>query len=175
GPQGQNVVLMADAGGGQPVTNLNLTFDDNAANVLGEFDPLASGTYRPGNLGSGDSFPAPAPAGPIGAGLYTFRGANPNGTWSLYVLDDAPADRGSIGRGWVLTLSNEDPLQIVQQPESLAVYTGGTVSFDVVATGALPISYAWLRNGTNLTDGGRISGSATPVLTIPTAQHSAAA
>src|SRR5437016_70985 len=79
GPQGQTVVLMADAGGGQPVSGLNITFDDNALTPLGEYTALTAGACRPGNLGSGDSFAAPAPGGPYGAGLYTFRGANPNG------------------------------------------------------------------------------------------------
>jgi subtilisin-like proprotein convertase family protein len=172
GPQGQSVVLMADAGGGQPVTNLTLTFDDNASATLSEYGPLSSGSVQPATLGSGDSFPSPAPLGPYGAGLYSLRGANPNGTWSLYVLDDAAADSGRIARGWSLTLANEESLQIIQQPQNQSALPGSTVTFSVLAAGAMPLSYAWQRSGTNLPNGGRISGAASATLTISNVQSS---
>ena len=175
GPQGQTVVLMADAGGGQPVNDLTLTFDDNATNGLTELGPLTTGTFRPGDLGTADSFPSPAPAGPYGAGLFAFRGANPNGTWSLYVLDDEAADSGKIARGWILTLANEQPLQITQQPQSQSVFPGSTVTFSVAAVGAVPISYTWQKNGTNLSNGGQISGATNSTLTLANVQSSDAA
>ncbi|PWU09737.1 MAG: hypothetical protein C5B50_26760 [Verrucomicrobia bacterium] len=176
GPQGQTVVLMADAGGGQPVTNLNLTFDDNATARLSEFGALASGSYRPGSPGTGDTFPSPAPTGPYGGGLYGFRGTSPNGTWSLYVLDDAADDSGTIAHGWTLNLGNDlSTLQITQQPQTQTGLSGGSVTFSVAAVGPMPITYSWQRSGTNLTDGGRLFGSATANLTITNLQSSDAA
>jgi hypothetical protein len=36
--------------------------------------------------------------------LATFIGTDPNGTWSLYLVDDAALDSGDIGNGWELTI-----------------------------------------------------------------------
>ena len=58
------------------------------------------------------------------------------------------------------------PPGIITQPASQTAVAGTTVSFNVVASGDDPISYQWQENGTNLTDGGNIVGSATPTLTI---------
>ena len=52
------------------------------------------------------------------------------------------------------------------QPASQNVIEGTAVSFSVSATGALPLSYQWLLNGVNLTDGAGVSGVNTPVLTL---------
>ena len=46
---------------------------------------------------------------------------------------------------------------------------GQTVTFTVAAVGNQPLSYLWQRNGTNLSDGGNISGSATSSLTLHSA------
>src|SRR6185295_3437633 len=94
GPQGQSVILMSDVGGGSPVAGLTLTFADGSP-ALGS-GPLTSGTYAPSNLGSGDSFPSPAPAGTPGAALSIFDGTDPNGDWSLYIVDDVAVDGGSV-------------------------------------------------------------------------------
>ncbi len=59
-----------------------------------------------------------------------------------------------------------DPPTIIQQPTNLTVNAGGTAVFAVTAGGTLPLSYQWQENGFPLTDGGSISGSATPILTL---------
>ena len=43
---------------------------------------------------------------------------------------------------------------------------GSSVTVSFVGQGLAPLSYQWLRNGTNLTDGGDISGSMTGTLSI---------
>lgn len=108
GPQGQNVILMSDAGGTAAITNVTFLFDDAAAAALPSGGPLVSGTYRPTNLaGTGsDLFPAPAPALSGATTLATFDGTDANGTWSLYVLDDSAGDGGSIG-SWTLQFAPE--------------------------------------------------------------------
>ena len=117
GPTGQAVILMSDAGGADPVAGLNLTFSDGGATLPTEDEFMfVSGTYAPGNFGPSDplicateanpdSFPAPAPAGSYGSTLSSFTGLAPNGTWSLYVVDDCSGDAGQIAGGWSLTIS----------------------------------------------------------------------
>lgn len=50
--------------------------------------------------------------------------------------------------------------------QSSVVYPGATASFRATVGGVLPISYKWQKNGADLTDDGRISGSLTAKLTI---------
>jgi subtilisin-like proprotein convertase family protein len=117
GPQGQNTILMADTGsgtGGTPVSGVNLTFDDAASGPLPDTSQLSSGTYQPTRGSASEcympsSLPAPAPAGPYGSpSLSVFNGTNPNGTWQLYVIDDADTFGGSIS-GWSLDISATTP------------------------------------------------------------------
>lgn len=103
GPGGQSVILMSDAGSGTDLVNVNLTFDDAAAASL-TTAAITSGTYKPTNLSTGDTFPAPASTAQLGTNLAVFAGTNPNGTWSLFVVDDATTDTGSIASGWKLTV-----------------------------------------------------------------------
>ena len=112
GPGGQKLLLMSDAGGSLDLVGVNLTFDDGAASALPDSTQIVSGTFRPTNFGTGDTFPAPAPAGPYPDPqlLSVFNGINPNGTWSLFVFDDAGADVGSITGGWSLSITTADPV-----------------------------------------------------------------
>jgi subtilisin-like proprotein convertase family protein len=118
GPGGQKLLLMSDVGGGTDAVNATLTFDDAAAPIGAT---VISGTFSPTNSGTGDVFPAPAPAGPYPdpQQLSVFNGSNPNGTWSLYVFDDAGADVGSIAGGWSLNITTAVPV-CCQQACSLA-------------------------------------------------------
>ncbi|WP_190278917.1 beta strand repeat-containing protein [Dokdonella koreensis] len=109
-PSGRKVVLMSDFGAGSPgVSNINVTLDDYAerpvpSTVTGNTGvPFVTGTYRPANSGTTDLFPAPAPAAPYTYTLSAFNGDNPNGTWNLYIIDDANLDGGTISGGWTLT------------------------------------------------------------------------
>ncbi len=64
------------------------------------------------------------------------------------------------------------PVSILAPPISQAVYVGGGFSFAIATAGSFPITYNWYQNGNLLTDGGRISGSATGTLTITNANDS---
>jgi hypothetical protein len=110
GPQGQSTQLMSDVGSDGDATNLTITFDDAAPTVLP--NPLVSGTFKPSQETTGCptpmnslSFPSPAPLGPYGTSLAGFNGTNPNGAWSLYVVDDFQIDSGSIAGGWRLDIA----------------------------------------------------------------------
>jgi hypothetical protein len=53
-----------------------------------------------------------------------------------------------------------NPPIIATQPTNQTVVAGGTTTFSVTVTGRPPFYFQWQKNGTNLTDGGNISGSA---------------
>jgi IPT/TIG domain len=96
-PAGQNAIVLSDAGGALDVVNCSLTLDDEAASALPDSGQIACpGAYRPANHGAGDPFPAPSPAPSGQVNLSSFDGGAPNGTWSLYVVDDAAAHTGHI-------------------------------------------------------------------------------
>jgi hypothetical protein len=102
------VILMADAG--QTAGNVDLTFDDGAANFL-PLNTLVTGSYKPGSIQLPGScpypqpFPQPAPIGAYGTALSVFNTTNPNGTWYLYVVDDCTDNVGSIAGGWTLDIT----------------------------------------------------------------------
>jgi subtilisin-like proprotein convertase family protein len=104
-PSGQKVMLLSDAGGPNILNNVDLVFDDAATGVLASNVVFASGTYRPTNFGTSDPFNSPAPAGPYATTLSALNGISPNGTWSLYVMDDSNPDNGNITGGWSLTIT----------------------------------------------------------------------
>ena len=97
GPTGMKILLMSDAGGQYDVNGVDLLFDDYAAAPLPSDAQITSGTWQPTDIISidSDALPAPAPAGPYGTNLNAFDGTDPQGTWKLYVNDDAGGDIGS--------------------------------------------------------------------------------
>ncbi len=105
GPGGQNLIIQSDVGGSTSVVNLSYVIDDAAATIFLDGGPLTPGSFRPSNVGAGDGFPAPAPAtshnnaAPAGAATLgsVFGGINPNGNWTLYVVDDTDQDSGTLG------------------------------------------------------------------------------
>lgn len=129
-PTGQKMIIMSDAGGNVAVgcvdsacTNSvggpTVALLDSAADPLPDATTLNSGqgVWRPANYVTGDAFPAPAPANPaspapVGSATFasTFNGIDPNGTWSLYVVDDTGNDVGKIANGWSLFIQPYTPV-----------------------------------------------------------------
>ncbi|QGQ99795.1 hypothetical protein EHS13_35500 [Paenibacillus psychroresistens] len=106
GPQGQNVYLMASAGGDAVVINQTVTFDDSAATMIPNAGPLVTGTFQPSVYPPTITFPAPAPTPPYSTLLNAFNGTNPNGTWRLFIVDDIDQiSSGNVAGGWTLTLT----------------------------------------------------------------------
>ncbi|MDX2032352.1 MAG: S8 family serine peptidase, partial [Blastocatellia bacterium] len=176
-PSGQKTLLMSDCGGGADLSNINLTFEDNAA-ALPNTQPIASGTYSPTNFGIADSFPAPAPSGPYPdpQRLSVFNGIPPNGAWRLFLVDDLAANSGGISGGWRLTIETVAPSCCGSFPCSLTVgpaeagngtvgiaysqtftHAGGNGAVAFSLTGALPgglsFSPAGILSGTPTTSG----------------------
>lgn len=112
-PSGTSVILFSDAIGGccSGISNATYTFDMNAPSTLPLTGFPASGTYRPVDDGTSDDFPAPGPGTILQPSptLADFNGEDPNGTWSLYVVDDAAGDAGSIAGGWSITITESIP------------------------------------------------------------------
>lgn len=148
GPEDQNLVLVSDAGTAG-VSNVTVDFDDAAAGPLpaaGSWGAANSTvTVDPTNYDElvADSFPAPAPVPSAASTLATFDGADPNGTWSLYVTDDAAPDSGSIAGGWCLTFTVAKATPTITTQAS----AGGPV-------------------GTSVTDTATVSGGAGPTGTV---------
>ncbi|MGD0412956.1 MAG: choice-of-anchor tandem repeat GloVer-containing protein, partial [Verrucomicrobiota bacterium] len=88
--------------------------------------------------------------------------ASDGGTYVL-VASNAAGMAASLNA--VLTVIPSAPV-IVQQPASQTVLVGATAQLAVVAEGAAPFTYQWRLNQASLTDGGAISGSGTPTLTL---------
>ena len=119
GPTGAKFILMSDATGAHRLRPARPTHSTIGATALlpdGSAPPPRARTGRP-TTARGDTFPAPAPAGPYltpapaGTDSLTsaFTGLNPNGTWSLYVVDDAGGDVGTFAGGWELKIITPAP------------------------------------------------------------------
>jgi hypothetical protein len=110
---------MSDAITGSTVTPLDLTFDDTAGGPVPFVGPVASGTYQPTNYpavfmnssacqneADPDVFTLPAPAGPYTATtLSIFNGDNPNGTWSLYPVNDCIGSGAGTLVSWSIAIT----------------------------------------------------------------------
>ena len=112
-PSGATALVMSDAGFDFPVSRLNLVLDDDADSRLPGDSALGEDrstvTYKPANYrDDADTFPDPDNPGEFLQGnterLSVFNRTDPNGIWQLYIVDDFPADPGSIS-GWSLTIT----------------------------------------------------------------------
>lgn len=106
GPTGANLIVMSDVHGSDDVFNVTMTIDDAAAASMPDATVMMSGSFKPTNIGAGDTWNAPAPAPSANTTFAAaFNGTDPNGTWSLYVADDLGVDMGTIGNGWSLSIT----------------------------------------------------------------------
>jgi hypothetical protein len=121
GPTGARSLVLSDAGFTADLVNVSYTFDQAAATAFPDQPATAvpTGTYRPANYlglaapepGGADNFPTPGP------GLLSyptdfniFNGTNPNGVWSLYVVDDQVLDvNNSLPSGWSINITVAAP------------------------------------------------------------------
>jgi Ca2+-binding RTX toxin-like protein len=147
-PQGHKVIVMSDAAGVDPIADTTLSFDDSAAAFVPDESSPAPGAYKPTDSvepgEENDTLSPPAPAGPYSKQLGAFNGADPNGTWSLYVFDDAGGDSGDI-EGWSVRIAVAAPTTAAPtisgnagNHQTLTVNPGAT-------TGGSSTSFEWLR------------------------------
>jgi len=152
-PWGGKLVILADAGGASvAVSGITLTFDDAAASLVADAGPMTAGSFKPtcvdaqnniqteftGVTGPFDT------ATPRGSATLTsvFCGShNPNGVWSLYVVDDITStDTASFG-GW--------SLDITVNPTSVGTTTTLSNAPNPSLTGQSVTFTATVRNQTN--------------------------
>jgi subtilisin-like proprotein convertase family protein len=143
GPTGAAVVFWSDAGGSADAVGVALEFDDEGAAGIPDGGPIVTGTFLPSVFVAGDVFPAPAPAPPAGSALSVFDGTDPNGVWSLYVVDDLGADVGAIQGGWALDITTSTTAETtVPSPASIRIHdrwgTGTPNPSQIVVSGAPP-------------------------------------
>ena len=105
GPDGTSVLLMRGVGAAVPVGPIDFTIDD-----FGVPMPLAAAladgsSYSPTQSGLRPDLLPPGPASPYGVALSDFNGKSPNGAWSLWAVDWAYLNAGSIAGGWTLIIT----------------------------------------------------------------------
>ncbi len=113
----------------------------------------SSGTLSSGGPSTGVTVSLNTSASNLAVGTYTAT------LWFTNVND-------GLGQSRQFGLSVIAPPTITVQPANEAVVEGTTASFVVNATGGLPLAYQSQCNGTNLSDGGNIFGSATTSLMV---------
>jgi len=93
--------------------------------------------------------------------------SNDSGNYQVIVTNYAGSVTSSVA---ILTVTNNPPT-ITTQPISQTVGIGSNLTFSVNGPAPLPpYFFQWLSNGTNLTNGGRISGATNATLQINNAQ-----
>lgn len=115
GPTGARSLVLSDGGAGGDIVAVSYVFDQTAANAFPDAATAAAGTYRPSNYaglatpepGGQDNFPAPGPGlTNYNTDFNVFNGTNPNGVWSLYVVDDQNLDtNNSLPSGWSIDIT----------------------------------------------------------------------
>ena len=193
-PTGQKSFLMAKCGDGNAINNVTLTFDDAATSSLPRSSLIVSGTNRPTSYAvATPAFPPGlTPPPPYYTNLSVFNGNNPNGAWSLYVIDDSPGFGGVISNGWRLDLAvagvvlpsadvglamSAAPTTVVATSNltytlTLANY-GPSTATNIVVTNAIPAGMAYVSSspsrGNVSTSAGVVSWSVASLATNATA------
>jgi alpha-tubulin suppressor-like RCC1 family protein len=135
---------------------------------------LSVGGFAYGNRGCYDSTPVGVPVWTEGVQYAQYTGVPvTNGQSMILVMH--PVGPNLYGKLAGLQIMQLAPIpSIVQQPENELVISGGSASFTVLAGGA-QLNYQWKKNGSDLTDGGNISGANSPTLTLNAVSGSDAA
>src|SRR3954447_6165148 len=143
GPGGQHVVLMSDAGSNHPAVDTTFFIDDEAPFPVPGLGQINTDRYQPTNYGSGDPFPAPAPsASDAATALSAFDGTNPNGVWSLYVVDDTLMDSDSLKDGWSLSIDTSVTAQPYPSTLQVSGVQGTVTDVDLVLNGMADVALA---------------------------------
>jgi uncharacterized repeat protein (TIGR03803 family) len=108
-------------------------------------------------------------------GAYPYAGLTLGNDGNFYGTTSAVSPGGghTPGMGTVFRLLL--PPVITVQPQSQTNNAGATAIFHVVVASPNPLSYQWQKNGTNLVDGGSLSGATIDTLTITSISDSDAA
>ncbi len=147
-PNGTNVVLMSDVGGGANLTGNDYTFQDGASAMTGSFN--ASGTYAPTNSGASDTYTTLGTVTQGSPSLASFSG-NPNGTWGLYAMDDNNNGTNGSLTGWSVTF--DVPLTFAWSPATgLSPITGTSVTCSATSSQTYTVTITHPETGCQSTN-----------------------
>jgi len=119
------------------------------------------------NLVNGTNISGSTISGATNATLTIFNAqTNDNGGYSLIVTNYGGSVTSSVA---LLTVTNIATV-LTLQPTNQTVGVGSTVEFIVGGTAQSPFLLQWLKDGTNLVDGGRITNATSNPLIISNAQ-----
>jgi Leucine-rich repeat (LRR) protein len=141
------------------IAGSNTTFFVAAGGTLPlSYQWLANGTVLPdgGNISGATT------------STLTITAAQPNNAAAYAVIVTNVA--GSITSSPAAVLTVNVPPSLTTLPQSQTVIAGSNVTMTVSASGTLPLSYQWQLYGTNVLNGGNVSGATAPNLTIFAAQ-----
>jgi subtilisin-like proprotein convertase family protein len=136
-PNGNSVLVMANAGGSLDITNVTLAFTDSASASLPDNTQIAIGTYKPTAYNTSAEVPgvvAPGPPPPYGATFDTLYGQDVRGIWKLWIYDDADLDGGSIRGVNLRVKAQRGPQFSINVPTSGTTYTANTPFLHVEGT-----------------------------------------
>jgi subtilisin-like proprotein convertase family protein len=108
GPRGQTAVIIANVGGSTDVEDESYFLSDEAVGFpLPDAAKLEGGGFLPTNAtGMAIDFNDPAPNAGANSALSVFDGTDPNGTWRLFVQDEAAtSDAAAFVEGWELDIT----------------------------------------------------------------------
>lgn len=110
------------------------------------------------------------PPPPYPTSFSSLNGGSPNGSWSMFVQDDAPVSSGMIANGWILSLTTADvvgtsgDVELTMSTTNNSIYLsqpitfvisvtnyGPSISTNVTVTDPLPLNLTVLS--TNVTQG----------------------
>ncbi len=127
----------------------------------------------------GIAYPAPAYSTSYSFGTPAAIGLRADTLDSAFVgsIDDVAVFNRPLAAAEIQSIYNAGAAGMCAQPPTIVSQPGGQTNavgigtvFSVTATGSQPITYQWFYNGAPLTDGGRITGSTSNLLSIANLQ-----
>ena len=150
-PNGTAIKLLSDCGGSgaNAINNVDVMFSAEATAFLSDNAKIRAGTYKPSDYPNDiDPFQSPAPANATTTNLASLYGTNPNGNWSLFIVDDHGQDAGSL-QGWTLDFGNVEAIPPNVKLTSPEMLPGG--AFQMVLHGTENKIY-YVEASSNLTN-----------------------
>jgi hypothetical protein len=89
-----------------------------------------------------------------------------NTLWSSAISNSNPAGTEFFRLETLITYRTNQIPTLSNQPVDRTEYERTTTRFSITAIGNGPFGYQWRKNGTDLTDGGNVSGATTKTLTL---------
>lgn len=112
-PGGEKFIFLSDgaASANGTLEDKVLIFSDDAFGPITAFQSEFITNFKPtSGDGVADTFPSPAPAAPYNvpsASTFAsvYNGLDPNGAWSLYIVDDTSGTASSLNSGWSIDVT----------------------------------------------------------------------